>query len=404
MLISFKFKNFLSYKNEVQLLMSSVKAFKELRQTNTFIKKDFELLKTAAIYGSNGGGKSNFIKAMGYMNKLIHNSFADSLKKPEDRFDYNLQFKLNNVSEKSPIEMEVVFIKNDIIYRYGFHVNNNIIIKEWLFQKKEVETRLFERDLNDFKINNNSFSEGNKYKNNINDNVLFLSYLAQNNAKLSSEIFEWFYGINATNALSNTNYEKITKSLLKEDSNFKIWLSYAVKFLSISNVELDNENNILTYHNKFDNNDFIIDSIPFNLDYDESEGTIKLIYLLGAIYHTLIHNEILFIDELDSKLHPNLTRKIITFFHQFNNSSQFIFTLHDSNLLDKKVFRRDQVWFVDKNKFGSSELYSLSEFDSSVVRSTSDYRKKYLDLTFGAADSIDISEQLIDLLYDKVKS
>ncbi|SMC52077.1 AAA family ATPase [Chryseobacterium sp. YR221] len=404
MLISFKFKNFLSYKDEVQLLMSSVKAFKELKKTNTFIKKDFELLKTAAIYGSNGGGKSNFIKAMGFMNKLIHNSFADSLKKQEDRFDYNLQFRLNSTSEKDPIEMEVVFIKNNIVYRYGFHINNNIITKEWLFQKKEVETRLFERHLDDFHINNNSFSEGNKYKKNINDNVLFLSYLAQNNAPVSSEIFEWFYGINATNALSNDNYEKLTKSLLKEDSKFRIWLSYAVKFLAISNVELDNENNILTYHNKFDNDNFIIESIPFNLDYNESQGTIKLVYLLGAIYHTLINNDILFIDELDSKLHPNLTKKIISFFHQFNNNSQFVFTLHDSNLLDRTVFRRDQIWFVDKNKFGSSELYSLSDFDSSVVRSTSDYRKKYLELTFGAADSIEISEQLINLIYDEAKS
>lgn len=401
MLISLKFKNFLSYKDETQLLMSSVKAFKEHKNDNTHKIRGFELLKTAAIYGTNGGGKSNLIRALGFMNRLIHNSFADSLKKIEDQFDYNSQFRLNTISEKEPIEIEVVFIKNDVIYRYGFHLNNNIIIKEWLFQKKEVETKLFERDLNNFSINANSFSEGIKYKKNINSNVLFISYLAQNNTKIASEVFDWFYGVNVINALSNKSFERATKLLLKDDPKFKIWLSNAVKFLSISNVDIDSDNNIITYHNKYDENDFIVESTPFDLDFDESEGTKKLVYLLGAIYLTLRGGQILFIDELDSKLHPNLTKKIINFFHEFNKNSQFVFTLHDSNLLDKNIFRRDQIWFVDKNKFGSSELYSLSEFDSSVVRSTSDYRKKYLDLIFGAAQSINISQKLIDLLYDK---
>ena len=110
----------------------------------------------------------------------------------------------------------------------------------------------------------------------------------------------------------------------------------------------------------------------------------------------------MFIDELDSKLHPNLTKKLLEFFHKFNfNNSQFIFTAHDSVLLDKEIFRRDQIWFVDRNKFGISELYSMSDFDASVVRNTSDFRKKYLEMTFGAANSIDITNQLIELMYAK---
>ena len=158
MLISLKFKNFLSYKDETQLLMTSVKAFKELKETNVFKARKFELLKTAVVYGPNGGGKSNLIKAMGFMTHVIHNSFADSLKKKEDQFDYDLQFILNSESENLPIEMEAVFIKNDIIYRYGFHIKNNVIEKEWLFHKKDVETKLFEREFNNFSINNNTFT------------------------------------------------------------------------------------------------------------------------------------------------------------------------------------------------------------------------------------------------------
>ena len=401
MLLSFKIKNFLSYKDENQILMTSIKSFKELQKNNIFKEREFDILKTSAIYGSNGGGKSNFIKAMGAMKYVIHNSFAESLKEEGERKKTDFPFKLNIHSEKSPTEFEVVFIKNSFVYRYGFQIKGFDIAKEWLFQKKEIETNLFYREYNDFKINSNSFSEGNKYKNNVNKNVLFISYLAQNNTKVASEIFEWFKNLNTISALENRSYENVTKVLLKTQPKFKIWLSYAVNFLNIVNVDIDSENKIITYHNKYDDNDLLIETVPFELDINESEGTKKLIYLLGAIYDTLLKGRVLFIDELDSKLHPNLTRKLIKFFHEFNKrKSQFIFTLHDSNLLDKEIFRRDQIWFVDKNKLGSSEIYSLSEFDATVVRNTSDFRKKYLDLTFGAANSIDVTNQLIDLIYE----
>lgn len=381
--------------------MTSVKSFKELKKNNLFTEREFEISKTAAIYGSNAGGKSNFIRAMGTMKNIIHNSYAESLKKEEDRGAVDFYFKLNNETINAPTEFEVVFIKNSFVYRYGFQIRGYDIIKEWLFQKKETETYLFLRELNEFKINSNSFSEGNKFKNSVNQNILFISYLAQNNTKVASEIFDWFRNLNTVTAIVNKNYEKVTKSLLSKDPKFKIWLSYAVNFLNISNVEIDSQNKIITYHNKFDDNNLLVGTVPFELDKNESEGTKKLIYILGAIYDTLVYGKVLFIDELDSKLHPNLTKKIIKFFHEFNKKkAQFIFTLHDSNLLDKDIFRRDQIWFVDKNKLGSSELYSLSDFDATVVRKTSDYRKKYLDLTFGAANSIDVSNQLIDLMYD----
>lgn len=381
--------------------MTSVKSFKELKKNNLFTEREFEISKTAAIYGSNAGGKSNFIRAMGTMKSIIHNSYAESLKKEEDRGAVDFYFKLNNETINAPTEFEVVFIKNSIVYRYGFQIRGYDIIKEWLFQKRETETNLFLRELNEFKINSSSFSEGNKFKNSVNQNILFISYLAQNNTKVASEIFDWFKNLNTVTAIVNKNYEKVTKSLLSNDPKFKIWLSYAVNFLNISNVEIDSQNKIITYHNKFDDNNLLVGTVPFELDKNESEGSKKLIYILGAIYDTLLYSRVLFIDELDSKLHPNLTRKIIKFFHEFNKKkAQFVFTLHDSNLLDKDIFRRDQIWFVDKNKLGSSELYSLSDFDATVVRKTSDYRKKYLDLTFGAANSIDVSNQLIDLMYD----
>lgn len=403
MLIEFKFKNFTSYKNENVLNLTRIKAFKELESTH-IIKtgKGLELLKTTAIYGSNGGGKSNFVEAMAYMKDVVHNSFVESLKKDEDRGRTDYYFKLSTQTENSPSLFEVSFLKNDSIYRYGFETKGYEIISEWLYKKNDVETSLFHRIGKEFKINTKSFPEGNKYKNDVNINVLLLSHLAQNNGKEGSVIFEWFSNLNVVSGLDDLYHQNATKTLLSKSPDFKAWLNLAVRFLEISNIKSSKNKELITYHNKYDENNIIIDSVAFDFEKDESAGTRKLIYLLGAIYDTLIHGKILFIDEIDAKLHPNLSKKLLEFFHKFNNNnSQFIITAHDAMLLDKEIFRRDQIWFVDRNKFGSSELYPMSEFDASVVRNTSDFRKKYLDSVFGAAETIEISKELIDLMNGK---
>ncbi len=403
MLVEFKFRNFLSYKDTVSFLMTKVKSFKELEDTTIIKTEYFDLLKTAIIYGSNGGGKSNFIKAMGYMLNKLHNSFADSLKKDEDREESSvLNFLLSENSDKEPSMFEVTFIQNNTLYRYGFEIKGVKIVKEWLTRKRETEVTLFKRENNNFEINKSGFPEGKKFKDNVNSNVLFLSYLAQNNGELSSQLFKWFGNVASVSGLKNLHYSRLTKDLLSKNDNFRKWLSIAVKFLNITNLSLSEENRIIAYHNKFDKNEIIKETIGFDLEEQESEGSVKLIYLLGAIYFCLQKGSILFIDEFDSKLHPNLTKKLIEFFHKLNrNNAQFILTALDAVLLDKETFRRDQIWFVDKNKFGSSELYSMSDFNASVVRNSSDFRKKYLEMNFGAANTIDISEKLIGLMYAK---
>lgn len=403
MIIEFKFKNFTSYKEETIINMTSVKSFKELKKSNviTDIDRNFDLLKSAAIFGSNGGGKSNFIQAILFMKEVFHNSYSESLKNQEKRRTKDYFFKLSTISEKIPSFFEVSFIVEGIIYRYGFEIYGFEIISEWLFKKNEVETLLFKRNRQEFEINKSSFADGLKYKSNVNNNVLFVSYLAQNNSKVVKPVFDFFLNLNIISGIED-GHKSVTKLFLNLDGKFKTWLNLAIKFLEISKIGITKDDNIVAYHNKFDENDFIVDSVPFSLDEDESTGTKKIVYLLGAIYDTLITGKTLFIDELDSMLHPNLTRKLLDFFQEFNkNNAQFIFTTQDANLLNKDILRRDQIWFVDRNKFGASELYSLSDFDASVVRSTSDFRKKYLDSNFGAAETIEITDNLIYLMYGK---
>ena len=402
MLITFRFKNFTSYKEEAYFNMTAIKSFKELASTNIIsTTRDFSLLKTAAIYGSNGGGKSNFMKAIAFMGQLMRLSYSESLKKEEERGRTDYYFKLSSQSEVQPTLFEVTFLSDNIIYRYGFEVKGFDILSEWFYKKNGKEVCLFKRQGTDFSIHKTEFADGTKYKNNVNSNVLLASYLAQNNSKDIQPLLHFFMNINVIDGLDDAFYKKVTKTLYKELPEFKIWLSYALRFLEISQIGISKEDHLLVFHNKYDENSFIIDSVPFALE-EESDGTQKLIYLLGAVYDTLLNSRVLFIDELDSKLHPNLSWKLLQLFQEFNRKeAQFVFTAHDANLLDKDILRRDQIWFVDRDQFGASHLYSLSDFDVKVVRNSSDFRKKYLASTFGAAESMDITSNMIDLMYGK---
>ncbi len=288
MLIEFKYKNFLSFKNEAKFLMTRVNSFKEHLDTNVIkTEKEFDILKTAAIYGANGSGKSNFIKAMSNMCYVIFNSFSNSLLKEEERPVKDYSFKLSSKEEKAATFFEVSFLQKSIIYRYGFEINKGEIKKEWLFRKNEREVNLFSRKGNKFEINKESFPEGEKYKDDVNSNVLLLSHLAQNNQKISKLIFNFFSNINVISGLYDLNYNKYTAKLLESNPKFKKWASIALKYLEITNVEADEkEGEIITYHNKYDEHNLLIDSVAFNSKM-ESDGTKKLIHTLGPIFDTL---------------------------------------------------------------------------------------------------------------------
>ncbi len=402
MLIELKFRNFLSFKDETSFLMTSVKSFKEHLDTNIInTQRGFDLLKSAVIYGTNAGGKSNFIRVILSMSHVVSNSYSNSLKKEDEKPSQNMQFKLNSKTEFANTMYEVSLIIDAIIYRYGFEINGFEIKKEWLYRNSDNEIFLFTRDGNEFNINSDFFPEGDKYKTEVNSNVLFISHLSQNNQKISRLVFQWFANINVISGLYEESYDKYTARLLGKDTTFKKWAAIALRYLEISNIEAgEKDGEIITFHQKFDENNLLVDAIPFQVNM-ESEGTKKLIHLLGPIYDTIRNGRILFIDEFDSKLHPNLLIKLVDFFHKFNQSgAQIIISAHDTNLLNKDIFRRDQIWVAEKDQFGGSNLYSLSDFNAKTVRNTSAFDKKYLANEFGAAETLEVSENLTKLLYE----
>lgn len=402
MLIEFRLRNFASYKDSARLLMTRVKSFKEFGERNLIsTPPGMELLKVAALFGNNGGGKSNFIEGFATMRELVKNSFAESLQKNFSKEERRLQFRLNTETESANTMFEISFLKDEVIYRYGFEINSEEIKKEWLFRKLEREVQLFERNGQSFKINKESFKEGEAYKSEVNSNVLFISHLAQHNQTISKEVVSLFRNCNVVTGLHEQQYETVTAYYLKEDESFRKWLRKALRFLEITDIEVGEEKGeIFTYHNRYDKDHLLVDSVRFPLDLMESEGTKKLIYFLGPVYDTIKEGKVLFVDEFDTKLHPNLSQKLISLFQEHNhNGAQLVFSAQDTALMNNDLFRRDQIWFANKNQFGESELYSMSDFSSKTVRFNSAYDKKYLNNDFGAAETMNMTAQDMKLVY-----
>lgn len=439
MIIEFSVENFLSFKDLTTLSMVKAKSFKEHNETHTFqIDSKLSLLKSAIIYGNNASGKSNLLEAMGFMKGTVINSFRDALMDNNERKFPLEKFILSSKSENESSYFEIVFINNNVKYRYGFEIDDNKIIAEWLFHTTSKEVYLFKRDLQDIKINKSSFEEALGKETDVKENVLFLSLLATLGKETSSSIVEWFKKFNFVNGIHDRGHKRYTIDKLKSDKNFFNWVLHFIKYLEISSLSTTEEDvndidlevlkekekdeeiinlltsihkiqskqpkrdQLITYHRKYDENNILIDTVPFNFDKQESEGTKKLLYLLGPWFDTLQNGKVLLVDELDSRLHSHLTLRLIDFFHKFNtNHAQLICAVHDISLLNKETFRRDQIWFVEKNQFGASELVSLGDFKTDKVRNKSAFDKNYLDGKYGAIPYFDIDEKLNQLLYGK---
>jgi len=441
MIIEFSVENFLSFKDLTTLSMVKAKSFKEHIETHTFqIDSKLSLLKSAIIYGNNASGKSNLLEAMGFMKGTVINSFRDALMDNNERKFPLEKFILSSKSENASSYFEIVFINNNVKYRYGFEIDDNKIIAEWLFHTTSKEVYLFKRDLQDIKINKSSFEEALGKEKDVKENVLFLSLLATLGKETSSSIVEWFKKFNFVNGIHDRGHKRYTIDKLKSDKAFFNWVLHFIKYLEISSLSTTEEDvndidlevlkekekdeeiinlltsihkiqskqpkrdQLITYHRKYDENNILIDTVPFNFDKQESEGTKKLLYLLGPWFDTLQNGKVLLVDELDSRLHSHLTLRLIDFFHKFNtNHAQLICAVHDISLLNKETFRRDQIWFVEKNQFGASELVSLGDFKTDKVRNKSAFDKNYLYGKYGAIPYFDIDEKLNQLLYGEGK-
>ena len=397
MLIGFTVGNFRSFKEPVTLSMVAANIVSKpasLDTENVFhVNDNLKLLKSVAMYGANGSGKSNFVAAIQFMRSFVLNSSRNT--QINDRIPIN-QFRLSTETEGQPSLFEIVFVLNNIQYRYGFEVTPSEVVAEWLYDVPTIrERRLFERDHDQITVGT-SFKEGKKLEDKTRNNALFLSVVAQFNGLISEQILDWFWNIYLLFGFDDKNYQNYAIRNFANKHNKPRTLSL-FKSLNLGNIqdvdisydktvppsEISDYSKIHTMRTRFDEDGTIADLKQFDLD-DESEGTKKLFLLSPLLVDTLENGRILIIDELDARLHPLITSAIIKLFNSSTtnpNNAQLIFTTHDTNLLNNKIFRRDQIWFAEKDRFEATHLHSLVEYK---VRNDASFESDYIQGKYGA--------------------
>ena len=397
MLIRFSFKNFKSFKNENCLDMEAT-SLKE-HEYNVAKTENGEYLKVSAIYGANASGKTKVLQAFDYMKKRI--LVSDDSKKNSPIDEENIySFMINN----NPIALEVeILAKNNKIYKYGFEVLKDTIISEWLFEKRVNKFyAIFERENNNVSMKPNKISD----LVNIDERTLFLniySKIDRNNEDFSN-VYDWFVNSMYLD-LGNPNFERFINNRVSlkilSDENYKKEL---LKFIKTFDSGIEGIRTTPDSIEAVKSNNGIIDievlhrgengelkALPFYL---ESNGTRKMFHLFDFFMDALKNGMVLFVDELDAKLHPLLTRYIINLFHNSQTNignGQLIYSTHDTVNLNKETFRRDEIWFAEKDKDGISEIYALSDYiledDKNAgkkVRNDATYNKDYLTGRYGA--------------------
>ena len=431
MLIQFSVRNFRTFKEKATLSLIASNYDKETRETENISDRNIynlRILKSAVVYGANASGKSKFIEALMFMKNLAINSSKESQKGEEIEVE---PFKLNNESEKQPSEFEVIFLFKKEMFRYGFEVDKDKIVSEWLYHKpKTKEVELFYRDLQKFDTHTRNFPKGATLvrEDLIRNNALLLSVAAQFNDATCENIIEWFKNLKTISGLKEEGYQGYTMGKTKDPKHKERILELLkaadlgiqdIKLEMLDVTKLPKEmpkelremilkqskedkaeffSDILTTHKKFDNSKKHIGNTSFSLDDDESFGTRKFFALTGPVLNAIENGYTLVVDELDSKLHPNLVCKIVSLFNSQKlnpKNAQLIFNTHDTNLLSSGLFRKDQVWFTEKDKYGEAKLYSLADFKSDTVRKNEAFEDNYIRGKYGAVPFLGFFDNLI---------
>lgn len=397
MLIEFQVENFRSFR-ERQTFSMVAATFTEHEKTNTFdsgLKGFDRLLRTSVVYGPNAAGKTNLLRALQFVQSLVvHSATATN-----SQYNYT-PFKLSAKTRKAPSEFQITFAQNGTRYEYGFTMGPKRIESEWLNEYPHSKARtkgrkMFLRSWNNRKDTYDwsfgSFLKGQRslWGDSTRPDALFLSTAIQLNSVQLLPVFEWFQKRLVVIVGGTTLNRALTLKILNEPGGKEKLLPFLREAdLGISDLTVQRE--------KVPSPGFLIasgpgaiieqqaanlppslikvtlshltddPSSPVGLDFgDESSGTQILFNAAGAWLNVIENGEVLLFDEIDTNLHPSLLRFLIKKFHSQRtnpNNAQLICSTHNTSLLDQELYRRDQVWFIEKDTKGASKLYPLSDF------------------------------------------
>lgn len=360
----------------------------------------YRYLTAAAVYGANSSGKSNLVMALATMKRMVLNS----VKLNDHDFLFYDPFLLAEDSGNQPTHFEIVYLDADETrVRYGFDYTLRQIEREWLFisKKNKKELPYFVRDEEGIGVDEMLFAEGIGLEERTNDNRLFLSLVAQLGGTISKNVLDFFNsGYNVISGLNSQGYEGLTERqfLNKEAESvdaLQFFKDLQLGFIDIETDEHEIEKgrkaiDVFTVHNIYNKDGEIIGKQRFRFDYCESQGTQKLFELAGPLFEALRHGRLLVMDELDAKMHPLISQHIIKLFSSEKTNqhhAQLLFTTHDTNLLSSHLLRRDQIWFTEKDKAESTDLYSLMHIvlpDGTKPRGDGNLERNYIKGRYGA--------------------
>lgn len=394
MLVEFSVQNFRSIyqRQTLSLVASKDKTFLDTHTIETKVLAVPRVLRTVALYGANGSGKSNLINAMGFFQWFVKNNFSRS---PDDLtlqmpFIFQSKEKLSEAGE-----FEVILLIDGVRYQYGFQIDSQRILEEWLLVYKTQKGQAwFERkyqpeaDRYEYRYSDKLLGTKKVWEDSTRSNALFLSTAVQFNSEMLIPVHDWIVKMMAPfNFFGTDNFNSdSTKSLLVDQASKNQILSFLQRCdIPISEFH-QSEKQDLFFQHKIEDHSYYI---PF---ISESLGTQRLFTLAAPILSVLEAGKFAIIDELESSLHPLLVQRLLEMFHDPNvntKGAQLIFTTHNTLLLDQSMFRRDQIWMVEKDSHQATNLVPLTDFQ---IRKDLSLEKAYLQGRFGAIPILTAAE------------
>ncbi|MFK8161081.1 MAG: ATP/GTP-binding protein [Lewinella sp.] len=409
MLIEFTVSNFRSIADKQIVSLVPDKKINDLPQ-NIVERHKYQALNVVAMYGPNNSGKSTILQGL---HLLIHLLRSSSASNSSEELPYEPNLLVSGYSDR-PTELSMVFVYDGARYRYGLSFNQKSILTEWLYRKKvgrEVALFVREGDI----IDVTSALEGGKKVIDAaieatRDNGLFLSTGDILNLKDCGIIFKYIDSLLIIDGVNSDFQGRVTENRLEENPDFISHINrYITSFdLGIHRIFLAESKDggapvVCATHLVFDENGKETgDEIAWALADRESSGTQKMFQIIGPVISTLSMGSTIVIDEIEAKLHTQLTNVLVSLFTDPKSNpkqAQLIFATHDTNLLSYANLRRDQINFVEKDKKGSTQIFALSDvryFAGNKERPDKNREEKsYLEGRYGATPKVKFEDLLI---------
>ena len=412
MLVQFRFNNFKCFK-ELNTLSLVAGKYKHLKRHKIETSQDYSLLSWIGLYGENASGKSKAFQAFQFFKTLVLTSSEENKYSNPIPID---PFRLDEESINLPSTFEIVFLLNGIQFRYGIEITKECIKKEWLYRRKKRETAILRRLGKEFKCNERYISKiesSIRNQNMLHDRMLLLSVLSQWQDPLAKNIINWFKNANVissvysglehySNAMLMTPMKESILSLLCE-------ADFGISDLVPNEVDINSlpkeikkilpeeafskgkfYDSINSAHIKYNTYGEKIGKEMFHLEKDESYGTLAFLALTAPIIDTLKNGKVLFIDEIDKGLHPNLVEAIIKLFESTEinkKNAQLIFNTHNIALLRRSSETGyDQIYIVNRDRCSQAYINCISDFKN--IKKNSNLEEMYQTGRFGGIPNL----------------